>query len=67
MYKIINKFFDEVSPLFFIGVLLVSSLTLNAQDSNAEVEEIVVKGKVLYSDQVNALKTPVPVLSLIHI
>ena len=56
MNKIINKFFDEVSPLFFIGVLLVSSLALNAQDSEAEVEEIVVKGNVLYSDQVNALE-----------
>ena len=64
MNKIINKFFDEVSPLFFIGVLLVSSLALNAQDSEAEVEEIVVKGNVLYSDQVNALKTPVPVLDV---
>ena len=64
MNKIINKFFDEVSPLFFIGVLLVSSLALNAQDSETEVEEIVVKGNVLYSDQVNALKTPVPVLDV---
>ena len=64
MNKIINKFFDEVSPLFFIGVLLVLSLALNAQDSEAEVEEIVVKGNVLYSDQVNALKTPVPVLDV---
>ena len=64
MNKIINKFFDEVSSLFFIGVLLVSSLALNAQDSEAEVEEIVVKGNVLYSDQVNALKTPVPVLDV---
>ncbi len=45
-------------------MLLVSSLALNAQDSEAEVEEIVVKGKVLYSDQVNALKTPVPVLDV---
>ena len=39
MNKIINKFFDEASSLFFIGVLLVSSLALNAQDSEAEVEE----------------------------
>ena len=45
-------------------MLLVSSLALNAQDSEAEVEEIVVKGNVLYSDQVNALKTPVPVLDV---
>ena len=45
-------------------MLLVSSLALNAQDSETEVEEIVVKGNVLYSDQVNALKTPVPVLDV---
>ena len=29
-----------------------------------EVEEIVVKGKVLYSDQVNALKTPVEIVNV---
>ena len=29
-----------------------------------EVEEIVVKGKVLYSDQVNALKTPVAIIDV---
>jgi len=34
-----------------------------AEESN-EVEEIVVKGNVLYSDQVQALKTPVPILDV---
>ena len=29
-----------------------------------DIEEVVVKGNVLYSDQVNALKTPVPVLDV---
>jgi catecholate siderophore receptor len=29
--------------------------------SSAEIDEIIVKGKVLYSDQVNALRTPVPI------
>ena len=38
---------------------------LSAQDSDSDdVEEIVVKGKVLYSDQVNALKTPVRILDV---
>ena len=32
--------------------------------SNADIEEVVVKGNVLYADQVNALKTPVPVLDV---
>ena len=32
--------------------------------SNADIEEVVVKGNVLYTDQVNALKTPVPVLDV---
>ena len=34
-----------------------------AEESN-EVEEVVVKGNVLYSDQVQALKTPVPILDV---
>ena len=38
-------------------------IPLSAQDSD-DVEEIVVKGKVLYSDQVNALKTPVRILDV---
>ena len=64
MNKISNKFFDDIAPLFFIGILLLSSFVINAQDNDADVEEIIVKGNVLYSDQVNALKTPVPVLDV---
>ena len=64
MNKISNKFFYNIAPLFFIGVLLLSSFVINAQDNDADVEEIIVKGNVLYSDQVNALKTPVPVLDV---
>ena len=64
MNKILNRFFDDISPIFMIGVLLVSSFVISAQDNDDDVEEIVVKGNVLYSDQVNALKTPVPVLDV---
>ena len=39
------------------------SFTLTADDSK-NVEEIIVKGNVLYVDQVNALKTPVPILEV---
>ena len=38
------------------------SNTVLAQD--AEIEEVVVKGKVLQSDQVNALKTPTPIINV---
>ena len=38
------------------------SSSVFAQDS--EVEEVVVKGKVLQSDQVNALKTPTPIINV---
>ena len=48
---------DLIKILF---VLLASSIGAQS-DFDDEVEEIIVKGKVLYSDQVNALKTPVPV------
>ena len=36
----------------------------NASSFSQDVEEIVVKGKVLYSDQVTALKTPVPIIDV---
>ena len=62
MNKIINRFFDDISSIFMIGVLLISSFFISAQDE--EVEEVVVKGKVLQTDQVTALKTPVPILDV---
>ena len=62
MNKIINRFFDDISPIFMIGVLLISSFFISAQDE--EIEEVVVKGKVLQTDQVTALKTPVPILDV---
>tara|TARA_A100001234_G_scaffold150552_1_gene132544 strand:+ start:4963 stop:7023 length:2061 start_codon:yes stop_codon:yes gene_type:complete len=50
-----------------IKLLLLLSAAMFAQtdgNSDDQVEEVVVKGNVLYSDQVNALKTPVPVLDV---
>ncbi len=44
----------------FAFVLISTNTSLFSQD----VEEIVVKGKVLYSDQVTALKTPVPIIDV---
>ena len=44
----------------FAFVLISANTSLFSQD----VEEIVVKGKVLYSDQVTALKTPVPIIDV---
>ena len=61
--KISNKLFKDISPVLFIGALLISSFIF-AQDNDEDVEEVIVKGNVLYSDQVNALKTPVPVLDV---
>jgi len=61
--KISNKLFKDISPVLFIGALLISSFIF-AQDKDEDVEEVIVKGNVLYSDQVNALKTPVPVLDV---
>ena len=44
----------------FAFALISANTSLFSQD----VEEIVVKGKVLYSDQVTALKTPVPIIDV---
>ena len=39
-------------------------ISTNASLFSQDVEEIVVKGKVLYSDQVTALKTPIPIIDV---
>ena len=52
-----------------IRLTLLVNIFLVAQENDIEksrkdIEEVVVKGSVLYTDQVNALKTPVPVLEV---
>ena len=52
-----------------LKLTLLVNMVMAAQEndvnaSNADIEEDVVKGSVLYTDQVNALKTPVPVLDV---
>ena len=46
MNKILNKFFDDISSLFFIGVLLVSSFSINAYaiDSEEVIESVTIIG-----------------------
>ena len=61
--RIYKKLVENISPLLFISILFVASFAITADDSE-NVEEIVVKGNVLYADQVNALKTPVPILDV---
>ena len=63
MTKIYIKLIENISPLLSISILFVASFAITADDSE-NVEEIVVKGNVLYTDQVNALKTPVPILDV---
>ena len=50
--------------LFKILFLLSALVHAQAATDSDDIEEVVVKGYVLYSDQVNALKTPVPVLDV---
>ena len=48
---------------FYILLFLLGSLSIFAQNSD-DVEEVKVKGKVLYVDQVNSLKPPLPILDV---
>ena len=50
----------KLTLCIFAFALIASNTSSFSQD----VEEIVVKGKVLYSDQVTALKTPVPIIDV---
>ena len=54
--KIMKKF-------IYSALLLIGSLSVFTQ-SNDDVEEVEVKGKVLYVDQVNSLKPPLPILDV---
>ena len=52
-----------------LKLTLLLNMFLAAQEndvktSDSDVEEVVVKGNVLYTDQVNALRTPVPILDV---
>ncbi len=46
MNKISNRFFDDISPIFFIGVLLMSSffINVNAADSEEVIESVTIIG-----------------------
>ena len=48
---------------FYIVLFLLGSLSIFSQNSD-DVEEVKVKGKVLYIDQVNSLKPPLPILDV---
>ena len=50
-----------IKVLFLLSGVLFAQTDGNSAD---QVEEVIIKGNVLYSDQVNALKTPVPVLDV---
>ena len=52
-----------MKKFIYSALFLIGSLSVFAQN-NDDVEEVEVKGKVLYVDQVNSLKPPVPILDV---
>ena len=54
---------SKLKNLIVLGFMVVLSTNLYAQEDE-DVEELVIKGNVLQSDQVTALKTPVPVIDV---
>ena len=53
-----------ISLILFLSFTVLSQNAENEDVNDKNIEEVVVKGNVLYSDQVNALKTPVPILDV---
>ena len=53
-----------ISLILFFSFTVLSQTAENVDVNDKNIEEVVVKGNVLYSDQVNALKTPVPILDV---
>ena len=56
----------KLSKFLLIALMFNLSVpsTIFAQENSSDPEEIIVKGKVLYSDQVTALKTPVAIIDV---
>ncbi len=52
-----------MKKFIYTTLFLLGSLSILAQNSD-DVEEVEVKGKVLYVDQVNSLKPPLPILDV---
>jgi len=52
-----------MKKIIYTTLFLLGSLSVFAQNSD-DIEEVEVKGKVLYVDQVNSLKPPVPILDV---
>ena len=52
-----------MKKFIYTALFLLGSLSIFAQNSD-DVEEVEVKGKVLYVDQVNSLKPPLPILDV---
>ena len=53
-----------INLILFFSFTVLSQTADNEDVNDKNIEEVVVKGNVLYSDQVNALKTPVPILDV---
>ena len=62
--KIINTLNQYRSLGFIISILIGAAWTIEVYAQDQEVEEVIVKGKVLYTDKVLALKTPVPIIDV---
>ena len=54
----------KILQLTFLINTFLAAQENNTKVLNAEIEEVIIKGNILYADQVNALKTPVPVLDV---
>ena len=52
-----------MKKFIYTALFLLGALSLFAQNRD-DVEEVEVKGKVLYVDQVNSLKPPLPILDV---
>ncbi len=52
-----------MKKIMYTTLFLLGSLNVFAQNTD-DIEEVEVKGKVLYVDQVNSLKPPVPILDV---
>lgn len=59
-----NSLFASTIIISLTGPVFAQSIDTTSQNADAYDEEIIVTGRYLYSDQVNALKTPTPIIDV---
>ncbi len=62
--KLASKLIHSAAICAFFVPVMASAQSQSAPSQTAEIDEVITTGQYLYSDQINALKTPTPIVDV---